>query len=70
MLQQGAPTLNTMVKFTKIAKTEEDQLSAISHTLTTKDGYVLDPMQTHLTSAEWFNVDASQEFGVFAFYFF
>jgi SAM-dependent methyltransferase len=65
LLQEGDPTLNTMVKFTKIATTEEEKLIGISTQLAQEENYMIDSIQTHLTSAEWFNVDASQEYGKF-----
>lgn len=65
LLQHNDPTLNTMIKFRKMPITDEEKIITISNALKTEKDYVIDPMQTHLTSAEWFNVDASQEYGKF-----
>jgi len=65
LLQQGDPTLNTMLLFTKMAQTPEERTSQIIRKLKTDNDYVRDAIQTNLTTTEWFDVDASQDYGDF-----
>ncbi len=65
LLQQGDPTLNTMLLFTKVAQTPEERIAQISRKLKADDEYVRDAIQTNLTTLEWFDVDASQDYGDF-----
>ncbi len=65
ILQPGDPTLNTMLKFTKIAQTQEEKEQEIVSILHKNKDYVRDNMQTYLTSPEWLNVDTSQEYSKF-----
>lgn len=65
LLQAGDPTLNTMLSFTKVAQTTQDNVQAISHSLRTDSSYCQDYLQTYLTAPEWANVDAAQEYGSF-----
>lgn len=65
LLQAGDPTLNTMLSFTKLAQTTQDNVQAISHSLRADSSYCQDYLQTYLTAPEWANVDAAQEYGSF-----
>jgi SAM-dependent methyltransferase len=65
LLQAGDPTLNTMLSFTKVAKTQEEKVSALSHSLKKQPYYIKDLLDSYLTAPEWANVDAAQEYGSF-----
>ena len=65
LLQAGDPTLNTMIKFTKIAISPQDKLNQITHNLHQSPGYERDIMQTYLSAPEWNSVDSSQEYATF-----
>lgn len=61
ILQQGDPTLNTMIAFRK-PMMEEDVFLKKMHE---QKDYVRYHHQTFLTAPEWFNVDCSQAYGEF-----
>jgi len=66
LLQQGDPTYNTLLKFTKIATGEPDKLYSFSQRIQKKNPhYKRALMQTYLTSPEWINVDISKEYAQF-----
>lgn len=65
LLQAGDPTLNTMLSFTKVAKTQEEKVAALSHSLKKQPDYTKDLIDSYLTAPEWANVDAAQEYGSF-----
>ncbi len=65
LVQENDPTVNTMVIFVKETQTEDEQLQAISRQLKDDPSYQIDATQTYLTSPEWVNVDASQEYASF-----
>jgi SAM-dependent methyltransferase len=65
LVQQGDPTFNTMIKFTKIAQNQEEREIELHAALQKNPTYVRDSMQTYLTTPEWFNVDTAQEYGQF-----
>lgn len=65
LLQKGDPTLNTLLLFTKEPITTEEKIIHVSHQLKTNKKYVRDAIQTNLTTVEWFDVDASQDYGNF-----
>jgi SAM-dependent methyltransferase len=56
LLQVGDPTLNTMFKCIKVRNSDNQLISALEKR----------PLiQTYLSTPEWFNVDAAQEFATF-----
>lgn len=63
LLQNGDPSLNTMIKFTKITQTHEEKLSEISHDLKQDSDYQRPLIQSYLSTPEWHNVDIAQEYG-------
>lgn len=65
LLQDGDPTLNTMVLFTKQPTTEQERIDLVSHALKNRKDYVRDITQTMLTVPEWHDVDRSQAYGEF-----
>ena len=61
LLQDGDPTLNTMLTFTKLAKNEsEQQIVSLKQLHNQTD--VRDLLQTYLTEPEWYNVDITQKY--------
>ena len=59
LLQAGDPTLNTLLMFTRVAKTKDEQKQAVERELKNNDpNYLRSGIQTYLTSVEWFDVDA------------
>lgn len=64
ILQDGDPTLNTFMKFSKPVE-KQDQLDFISRSAKKTKTYEKDISQTYLTSPEWHNVDIAQEYGKF-----
>ena len=64
-IQPGDPTRNTMIKFTKMAQTQEEKEQELFTYLYNRPGYLRDNIQTYLTSPEWLNVDTSQEYAKF-----
>ncbi len=66
LVQKGDPTLNTLLKFTKKAISEEEIIAEISQNLKQSDkDYNRDLSNSYLTSTEWYNVDISQEYANF-----
>lgn len=65
LTQQGDPTLNTMVAFTKQAKIEDEHFVEFSKKIKQNPNYQRDSIQTNLTTPEWLNVDVSKEYGAF-----
>jgi SAM-dependent methyltransferase len=66
LLQDGDPTLNTMMKFTKRATNKFEEIELFSLlTLENDVGYKKDITNTFLTSPEWVNVDIAQEYSEF-----
>ena len=65
LTQDGDPTLNTMLKCTKIACVEQDKIAQVAHAVKHMPGYKRDLIQTYLSSPEWLNVDVAQEYGMF-----
>ncbi len=65
LLQAGDPTINTLVKFTKVACTTDDILANASSALRHNSQYQRNGVRTYLNGPEWLNVDASQDYGTF-----
>lgn len=65
LLQAGDPTLNTMLKFTKIPNTILEIQQAITHDVAQDPDYKRNFSQTYLTTPEWVSVDMSQEYAQF-----
>ncbi len=64
ILQEGDPTLNTFMKFTKKID-KDDHLDFITRSAKKTNNYEKDITQTYLTSPEWHNVDIAQEYAKF-----
>lgn len=65
LVQEGDPSLNTMLAFTKVAESQEEKDYIVAEDLKNNSGYQRDIAQTYLTSPEWHNVDVSQEYASF-----
>lgn len=64
LLQDGDPTLNTMLSFTKKIDDQEDTQIIIQNKMHNQtDCRAL--AQTYLTAPEWYNVDVAQKYGSF-----
>lgn len=63
LLQDGDTTLNTFIKCTKKCTTHEEQIVAASALAQQHTDYSRDSVQTYLTTPEWNNVDAAQQYG-------
>jgi SAM-dependent methyltransferase len=64
-LQDGDSTLNTFIKCTKKCITPEEQILAASMIAKRHIDYSRDSAQTYLTTPEWNNVDAAQQYGTY-----
>ncbi len=64
LLQNGDPTLNTMLTFTKLPKNQHEQEIVCLKRLQ-KETAVRDLLQTYLSAPEWYNVDISQKYASF-----
>lgn len=65
LVQKGDPTINTMIKFTKIARTSDERITEISNDLKAQDDYERPLIQSYLSSPEWVNVDVAKEYAAF-----
>lgn len=63
--QEGDPSLNTMIKFTKQATTEDEIIMQASHEEKKAGNYERPLIRSYLSSPEWTNVDISHEYGKF-----
>ena len=64
-LQDGDSTLNTFIKCTKQCVTAQDQESDAAVRAQQYPDYSRDTVQTYLTTPEWNNVDAAQQYGTY-----
>lgn len=64
LLQDGDPTLNTLLTFTKQIENQEDSLAITMNKMHNRTD-CRDLAQTYLTAPEWYNVDISQKYGSF-----
>ncbi len=66
LMQSGDPTMNTLLKFTKQAKSYKDAVVEASQILKQSGQEYERPLvKTHLGANEWYNVDVAQEYGEF-----
>lgn len=65
ILQNGDPTRNTLLKFVKESRNVEERTIELSDKLKKQSSYFRDSVQGDLSSPEWINVDAAQEYGSF-----
>ena len=65
LLQKGDPTLNTLICFKKIPTNNQQQQTYLESKLNNESNYYRDKLQTYLTTIEWFDVDASQDYSNF-----
>lgn len=64
-LQQGDPSRNAMIKFTKMAQNPADEAAIAHHQLQSTTDYERPELQSYLSAPEWINVDVSQAYAEF-----